>query len=213
MRGQFSIPPSAKAIRLSRALLASTLCMGTLTACSGSDVKDTLGLNRRAPDEFRVLARPPLSVPPEFSLRPPGEGSEITGTQTGARSDAQALVFGENNGATNTNLRAGSAETAVVGVTVNDAATPSDARFLTRAGANAADPSIRERLRAETPSTEAEDKTLLDTLREPTRGEPLVDAGKEAERLKENKEAGKPVTEGETPTVKPRDRGVIGKIF
>ena len=37
--------------------------------------------------------------------------------------------------------------------------------------------------------------------------EPLVDAKKEAERIKTNEKEGKPVTEGETPEVKSGDRG------
>lgn len=45
-----------------------------LTAC-GSDTKQMLGLERSPPDEFAVVSRAPLSVPPEFSLRPPEPGA------------------------------------------------------------------------------------------------------------------------------------------
>jgi len=55
------------------------LCM-MLAAC-GSDVKETLGLNHKAPDEFDVYARPPLTIPPEFNLRPPGQGPEYMSGQ------------------------------------------------------------------------------------------------------------------------------------
>ncbi|MEJ0010899.1 MAG: DUF3035 domain-containing protein [Alphaproteobacteria bacterium] len=47
-----------------------------LSACSSGEVKDTLGLDRTAPDEFSVVSRPPLSVPPEFELAPPRPGAE-----------------------------------------------------------------------------------------------------------------------------------------
>ncbi len=40
-----------------------------LSACSG--VKKQLGLTKQSPDEFKVVARAPLSLPPDFSLRPP----------------------------------------------------------------------------------------------------------------------------------------------
>lgn len=40
-----------------------------LSACSGWGKKE-LGLSNRAPDETLVEQRQPLSVPPEFNVRP-----------------------------------------------------------------------------------------------------------------------------------------------
>jgi hypothetical protein len=48
------------------------LVMVVLTACS--NVRESLGLGRSAPDEFAVADRPPLSIPPDFGLRPPQPG-------------------------------------------------------------------------------------------------------------------------------------------
>ena len=39
------------------------------------DLKSTFGLNKRAPDEFAVPTRAPLSLPPDYSLRPPEPGA------------------------------------------------------------------------------------------------------------------------------------------
>ncbi|KJS38300.1 MAG: hypothetical protein VR70_10355, partial [Rhodospirillaceae bacterium BRH_c57] len=63
-----------------------TLCCtaalaATLSGCGGG-VKETLGLNRQAPDEFQVVSRPPLAIPPEFKLRPPEPGAPPTGMGT-----------------------------------------------------------------------------------------------------------------------------------
>ena len=44
-----------------------------LTACEG--VKKQFGLTKQSPDEFRVVARAPLSLPPDFTLRPPEPGA------------------------------------------------------------------------------------------------------------------------------------------
>ena len=44
-----------------------------LTACEG--VKKQFGLAKQSPDEFRVVARAPLSLPPDFTLRPPEPGA------------------------------------------------------------------------------------------------------------------------------------------
>lgn len=45
--------------------------MLALGGCSG--IGDALGFSKRAPDEFEVLAKAPLVVPPDYNLRPPAE--------------------------------------------------------------------------------------------------------------------------------------------
>lgn len=42
-----------------------------LGGCSG--IGKALGFSKRPPDEFDVLARAPLVVPPDFNLRPPAD--------------------------------------------------------------------------------------------------------------------------------------------
>ena len=44
-----------------------------LSACS--NIKQTLGLVKQGPDEFTVITRAPLTVPPNFELTPPKPGS------------------------------------------------------------------------------------------------------------------------------------------
>jgi hypothetical protein len=46
-----------------------------LAGCNGGDLSRTIGLSRDAPDEFTVTTRAPLSMPPDFSLRPPRPGA------------------------------------------------------------------------------------------------------------------------------------------
>ena len=55
--------------------LALVLLSGCLSACSG--VKKKLGLENSAPDEFLVTSRAPLSLPPEYDLRPVTDGSSV----------------------------------------------------------------------------------------------------------------------------------------
>ena len=45
-----------------------------LSACSESQ-KQTLGFSQPPPDEFRVITRAPLTVPPNLALRPPIPGA------------------------------------------------------------------------------------------------------------------------------------------
>jgi hypothetical protein len=52
------------------------VCMGglsLLSACSG--FKQMIGLDQPMPDEFAVESRAPLTVPPDFDLRPPEPGA------------------------------------------------------------------------------------------------------------------------------------------
>lgn len=42
-----------------------------LAGCGG--LGDALGLSKRPPDEFEVVAKKPLTVPPDFNLRPPSD--------------------------------------------------------------------------------------------------------------------------------------------
>ena len=42
---------------------------GLLAGCGGAG--DALGVNKRPPDEFTVVSKAPLVMPPEYRLRPP----------------------------------------------------------------------------------------------------------------------------------------------
>src|ERR1700742_2437245 len=55
------------------ALLGGTLIL--LGGCSGDKLARTFGLTRDAPDEYTVTTRAPLSMPPDYNLRPPRPGA------------------------------------------------------------------------------------------------------------------------------------------
>ena len=59
-----------------RALFAFTfLCSAALLLPGCSDLKRTIGLEKSSPDEFAVESRAPLTMPPDFELRPPQPGA------------------------------------------------------------------------------------------------------------------------------------------
>ncbi len=68
---------------MNRKSLIGTLfiCSLLLSSCGGGSTTlggDVFGLNRQAPDEFLVIAKPPLTLPPNFILSPTaGEGLQI----------------------------------------------------------------------------------------------------------------------------------------
>ena len=62
---------------LSSQLPAFTLLGSVLVICSAcSDFKRTIGSEKSSPDEFEVVVRPPLSLPPQFSSRPAGKDTD-----------------------------------------------------------------------------------------------------------------------------------------
>jgi len=63
--------------RARRALIAfPLLCLaGALVTSGCTDLKRAIGLERAPPDEFAVESRAPLTMPPDFDLRPPQPGA------------------------------------------------------------------------------------------------------------------------------------------
>jgi hypothetical protein len=183
-----------------------------LTACEDGSVRNTLGLNRPAPDEFTVVSRPPLSLPPEFTLRPPAPGEAPRGIATDEQ--ARSLLTGTSATASQT-LEAPSVETAVTPVLSSDVLSNGASSLLKRAGADGADPSIRSKLgddETRVPDTSAA-TNLVDQLSGADKSEPVVDAKKEAERLRANKDANKPLNEGTVPEELPKKRSLLDRIF
>ena len=58
---------------VNRVIVASALVAAVgLTACTST--RKALGMNKVTPDEFRVVTKAPLVVPPDYALRPPAPG-------------------------------------------------------------------------------------------------------------------------------------------
>lgn len=204
-----------------RSLLAACSLLA-LCACGGNDVKETLGLEREPPDEFRVVARPPLAIPPQFNLRAPSTSDESP-TAVPTSKQAESLVLGTPQATTSGDtfsLKESNSQTAIVPVTAapiaTDGATSSqgDSQFLKNIGAEQADPNVRQTLAEQKIRKELENPSWWDKFSSsPEKKDTVVDAKKEAERIKTNQETGKPLTEGQTPESKPADRGVLGRIL
>ena len=66
---------------------AALICL--LGGCAG--FKQVVGLEAQAPDEFAVESRAPLTIPPEFDLRPPAPGAPRPQEKTAAAAAQQAV--------------------------------------------------------------------------------------------------------------------------
>ena len=73
-------------------IIAVALGTFAMTACSGT-VQERLGMTRRAQDEFQVVRRQPLVIPPDYRLPAPGTPSPAQQQDVASR-DAQAALFG-----------------------------------------------------------------------------------------------------------------------
>jgi hypothetical protein len=76
-------------------LAAAAVAMTTVAGCGGT--KRVLGLEKSAPDEFRIITKAPLSMPPDYALRPPRPGEARPAELNADRTTSS--VFGENTGA------------------------------------------------------------------------------------------------------------------
>ncbi len=181
-----------------RRILPLALIVLSLAACS-SDQRRSLGLSKAPPDEFSVVGRAPLEMPPDFGLRPPVSGAPRPNEPT-AKDQARVAVFGPTNA--QPQLLAGR--------------TAGEAFLLDKAGAPQAQPDIRTTVEQESTKLAQEDRSFVDKLifwRKPDEPGVAVDPAEEAKRLKENAALGKPVTEGDTPVIKRKRKGILEGII
>ena len=153
------------------ALLASTL-----SGCSGT-VQDRLGVGNRPPDEFQVVRRAPLVLPPDYNLRPPGQVQGAVRSSTS--DDAREIVTGR------------AAEPAP-GQSAGERA------LLASVGVES-EPGIRERLLAENTELTQLDESrflfILDFQRDAlTYSDAVIDPDEESARLDEEGAARRVVT-------------------
>jgi hypothetical protein len=142
-----------------------------LSGCSY--IRESAGMNKMAPDEFAVLTKAPLVIPPDFGLMPPKPGAAPT-NQTDPAGNAQASLYG--------------ADAATVAANMPGNASMAEKLLIANAGAADADHNVRQQLTADANSMLATDDGFTDQLmfweakKKPDEGKP-VDADAEAKRL------------------------------
>jgi hypothetical protein len=178
-----------------RIALAISAC-ALLGACSGNDLTRTFGLTRDAPDEFQVTTRAPLSMPPDFSLRPPRPGAPRP-QETSQRQQAEEALVPQ----------------VALGTGVSADTSPGQQALVQAAGPSApAD--IRRKLDQEG-ALDVPDRPFTDKLmfwQSPPPAGTVLDPEKEAQRLRENAALGQSPEQGDTPIIQ-RTRKSMFDIF
>ncbi len=148
----------------SRSLLVLALC-SALPACQ--DARRAVGYEKSAPDEFQIIQRAPLSMPPDFTLRPPAPG--MVRPQEGTPSDqAKSALLG----------------TGKIQAVATVGRDSSDIALLKRAGVDSARKDIRDLVDKESLAQAKTDQSFTEKVMfwKPKPGE-MIDPTDEDQRL------------------------------
>ena len=198
-----------------RSLLLLPLALAALApAVAGcSSTKEMLGLTKRSPDEFQVVSRAPLSMPPDYSLRPPTPGAPRPQEGT-TRDQAQGIVTGYADRSTST-LQPDQIPSIGEGEQTSTESAGESA-FLQSASLTGIDPNIRKLVDQETVADQDASQSFLDDLvfwRAPEPYGQVVDPVAEQKRLQENQALGQPTDTGETPIIERKKKGLLEGLF
>lgn len=192
-----------------RLMAVSVLAGCALLAGCGDTVRQTLGIDRSVPDEFAVVSRAPLSMPPSERLPEPDPGAPRP--QEGTAADrGRAVVMGQGDGSTVFTAAAAPAAQAPSGLT------PSERALISGSGADRADPNIRRTLNQESTRLALEDESFIQELlfwQDPGAPGTVVDPVAERERINRNLALGQPVNDGRVIIIERRGRAPLEGVF
>jgi hypothetical protein len=183
--------------RLCVQALAVAAVVLPLAGCgSGDDLSRSIGLTRDAPDEFTVTTRAPLSMPPDFTIRPPQPGASRP-QERSASASAQAAL---------------SPQTALA--TQSTAISPGEQALLQASGPQAP-AGIRDDVNKDA-HLDTGNPSLTDRLMfwksSPQPGV-VVDPTREAQRLRENSALGQSTQAGDTPIIQRQSSPLLNGLF
>ncbi len=156
-----------------RHLLRFAALGGMALVLVGCDsIREAAGVTKEPPDEFAVVTKAPLVMPPDYNLRPPKPGAAPT-NQYSPTESAAASMFGE--------------DPAEIAKQMTGDYSQEEKLILATSGAAVSDHAIRQQLAADAKSMEATNddltnKLLFQTGPDPQAGNPL-DSDSEKQRL------------------------------
>ncbi|MCG8507822.1 MAG: DUF3035 domain-containing protein [Rhodospirillales bacterium] len=160
-----------------------------------------MGLNKQVPDEFAVYSRAPLSLPPDYGLRPPEPGTSRPQRVMPRDEARQALAGGTPDTSSPQQAASGS---------------PGIQALLSEAGALNVEPNIRQLVNRETSILSDEAGGFADRLifwRDKEDQASVLDPSKEAKRLQEARALGEPLGKSEIPVISRKKKGLLEGIL
>lgn len=197
------------------AVVAAVMAVGALLGGCG-EFRGALGMEKDPPDEFQVVSRAPLALPPNFDLRPPEPGA--VRPQEGSTTDMAAeKILGRriSTASSETGKSTGPLVQAAPRAPVS-VASSGEAALRAELHLDDADPNIRQLVNQETADFVYETKYPIDNLlfwKDKPEAGIVLDAQKESQRLRENAALGRPVDTGETPSIERKRGGFLQNLF
>lgn len=217
---------------MKRAIMFAATALA-LTGCGESG--SIMGFDRGGPDEFTVVRNPPLSVPPQATLRPPEHGLARSNRDLSSK-QARASLLATGSGAAGTlvtpngaapynggRLTGGGTGVSTPGYQVATSGIPIryGARGQSSTGEAALtqrvtayygiEPDVRRKVDEESVHLALEQEKFLHLVlfwKDPEPAGTALDADAESRRLRENEALGKPVNAGEAPVIARKKSGV-----
>ena len=176
------------------------------TLLSGCErAKQALGQTKEGPDEFAVFQRAPLSLPPNYGLKPPKPGSDRPQAVNPRDRAAQALGIKRNTSRQPTKAKNGLSALSLGELSV-----------LRLTGATEADPSIRMEIEKETGIMVTASDSFTDKIifwQSSSKVGIVVDPAREAKRIRRNQALGKPLNKDDIPVIKHRAKAIFEDVF
>ena len=180
----------------------AVLAAGAVALMGCQSFREASGLTKDSPDEFAVVTKAPLVMPPDYNLRPPRDGAPPT-NQVNPTDVAQTALFDANDPNAPKPAAGDISE--------------SEKQLLAAANATSPDPSIRQQVASDGRSMEASSDAFTNKVlfwQDKGPEGTNVDAEAEAKRLDAQKNGGQPATVAkkkkmhDSPTIeKKEDKG------
>jgi len=170
-----------------------------LTGCQG--FREAAGLTKSAPDEFAIVTKAPLIIPPDFNLKPPQPGAAPL-NQGSPTAQAETTLYG--------------ADPATVANSIQGNFSDEEKLVIAQAGAADADDSIRQQIAADNKSMQAADASFTDKLLFNTpvnNSDAPIDPDAEKKRMDQAKTGTQGDQQQQQPAPKKEDHGWLGGIF
>lgn len=174
-----------------------------LIGCSSA--RDIVGLGKQSPDEFEVVTRAPLSLPPDYGLRVPIPN--ISRTQEKSVKDSADDLISSRGSSSRQKLSRRNR----LGAT-----SPAEDAILGRAQARSSDDSIRAKLSSDNKTISGTDKKLIDKIifwQGAEKPGAILDPEKESKRINDLKSDGKTIANGDVPVIERADWGLLDGLF